>query len=117
MVDAGEPDREPDRELETIDGRIQATMDRLAELVFAGEVLNESIDMRIHYGGRKLIDEIYEWKVDVEHVIQVYQDAQTDGDEFTEADMWALENDYDLAAAALERLRERVRDAAAPAAA
>ena len=111
MVGAGEPDREPDRELETIDGRIQATMDRLAELVFAGEVLNESIDMRIHRGGRELIDEIFEWSCDLEYLIEAVEDenfqAEDDGDEIKE-----LQLEHDVYADTLAKLREAVDVAA-----
>ena len=38
-------------------------------LVTEGQILSESIDMRIHRGGRELIDDIFEWSCGLEYVI------------------------------------------------
>ena len=51
-------------------GRLSEILSQLEALMTEGQILSESIDMRIHWGGRELIDDIFEWSCDLECVIE-----------------------------------------------
>ena len=91
--------------------QIKEILGKMEALVTEGQILSESIDMRIHRGGRELIDDIFEWSCDLEYLIEAVEDenfqAEDDGDEIKE-----LQLEHDVYADTLAKLREAV-DAAA----
>ena len=91
--------------------QIKEILGKMEALVTEGQILSESIDMRIHRGGRELIDDIFEWSCDLEYLIEAVEmenyQAEDDGDEIKE-----LQLEHDVYADTLAKLREAV-DAAA----
>ena len=95
--------------------RLEEILGKMKVLVQEGHYLSESIDMRIHRGGRELVDDICVWREDLEYLIDYLEGFFIWEENYRvfECDIIDVQHQHDQYALGLARLREAVDAAAA----